>query len=378
MVNKGFCDGGHAKKIVQMLFFFFFGAQFLYVYSGYIVFQFINMVVGAFSFFYIYKFIHRNAFLLVICLAIFATLTTLISFKYKIGDVVFAITMPFFAMLLFLYRKELTLPAIIYACITTCYCGYAIIMGWDLNTQLFLSSSRNYISVLGIFSLYCVVISEAKNYIKFVLFILVFLVILYSGSRSAFISFLFVLFFWGVQFSKKHKLSFFCFFLLCLAFFLFIMQEYFSLVYDYIYNSLSVVRRLDAGELSDSGRYNVLKCYYDKLNIMSVFLGLDYFSNNTCSFLANGTDNPHNSFIRLYANLGFFSFVIIGFIIWSLFSLLLAGKYFLAGFLLCFVFRGGTDIIFFFQSWDAYLYSIMFISLPMFFLNGRGKEKLKH
>ncbi|MBE0395239.1 hypothetical protein ILP74_07100 [Citrobacter amalonaticus] len=153
--------------------------------------------------------------------------------------------------------------------------------------------------------------------------------------------------------------------------------NHFTEIYNYLYDSLGIVRRLSVGELSDTGRFDVIKCYYEKLDPLSILLGLDYLSNNQCSFLANGTDNPHNSFIRLFSNLGFFSFIIIILLFWSLLRTVLKKNYLVLSLMLCFILRGGTDILFFFQTWDAYLYSIIFISLPEVFFNMKGQDRIK-
>ncbi|WP_181573203.1 O-antigen ligase family protein [Enterobacter sp. ECC-175] len=360
-----------------ILFYLFFACQFSYVYSGLIAFQFLNMLLGAFSIFYIYPYLSRNGWFFIILLAVFSTLTTLLSLKFKFGDIAFAVTMPLFAGLISLHRHELKWPALAFCTFSVCYCGYAIIMGWDLNTALFLSSSRNYISVLGIFSFYCVVISTASNKLKVMFLVLVSLIILFSNSRSAFISFSLVLMFYICCNANKYRKTSFVLVSGVLIILPIVILNYTTEIYDYLYNSLGVVRRLSAGELSDTGRFDVIKCYYDKFDSFSLLLGLDYFASNTCSFLANGTDNPHNSFIRLYSNLGLFSLIIFYFLLWALIRLFCMREYLLFSFLLCFIARGGTDILFFFQSWDAYLYSLIFLSLPVFFFNAKGQEKSK-
>ncbi|WP_150546970.1 hypothetical protein [Citrobacter amalonaticus] len=364
-------------NVVKFLFASFFLSQFLYVYSGDIIFQLLNMLIGVLSFFYIYPYVSRYGWGYIILVTIFATLTTLLSLKFKFGDIIFAATMPFFAILLNLFRRELKWPALCFCILTICYCGYAIVMGWDLNTQLFQSSSRNYISVLCIFSFYCVVISSAQNTIKIILLILVSIIILYSNSRSAFISFSIVLLFYILKISSIFKKTSIVILLVMLAILPLLIINHFTEIYNYLYDSLGIVRRLSVGELSDTGRFDVIKCYYEKLDPLSILLGLDYLSNNQCSFLANGTDNPHNSFIRLFSNLGFFSFIIIILLFWSLLRTVLKKNYLVLSLMLCFILRGGTDILFFFQTWDAYLYSIIFISLPEVFFNMKGQDRIK-
>ncbi|GHA27621.1 hypothetical protein GCM10007082_29790 [Oceanisphaera arctica] len=149
-----------------------------------------------------------------------------------------------------------------------------------------------------------------------------------------------------------------------------------SEIYFYMYESFGVVKRLAVGSLTDSGRENVINCYSDIFDVKHLVFGLDAFNSNHCSYLANGTDNPHNSYIKMYGNLALFSFVIVFTLLWSIVSLLKRKDIVLLSILFCFLVRASTDIVFFFQSWDSYLWALIIISLPSFVFNRYGISRV--
>ncbi|PPL15522.1 hypothetical protein UN63_12215 [Oceanisphaera arctica] len=309
-------------------------------------------------------------------LVFFAVITTIISEKYKFGDIAFSISMPFFGAMMSLYRHQLRLPSLLFFFGVVIYCGRAMFLGLDLNTQLFNFSSRNYISVLIIFSFFSLYISTLSNRLKYVGVFISFVVVVLSDSRSGVISFSIVtlgvisLFFYN----SKMVGRFFIFFLL--FFVTFFIMIFSSEIYFYMYESFGVVKRLAVGSLTDSGRENVINCYSDIFDVKHLVFGLDAFNSNHCSYLANGTDNPHNSYIKMYGNLALFSFVIVFTLLWSIVSLLKRKDIVLLSILFCFLVRASTDIVFFFQSWDSYLWALIIISLPSFVFNRYGISRV--
>ncbi|WP_337221475.1 O-antigen ligase family protein [Vibrio cholerae] len=362
--------------VVSLLILSFFMFQFMYVKEGNILFQFLNMFIGMVSFFYVYRYIHLNAIIYLVVMACFSILTTIISVKYKVGDVAFALFMPMFGFLMVLYRNRLIIPSLIFCVGVIIYCGRAIYLGLDLNTELFSFSSRNYISVLAIFSFFTVCISCKNEKIKVVLLVFIFLLILFSDSRSAALSFIVVILAWIYHLWMRNVIIGFICALIIVATASYFIFYYGDDIYNTAIDTLGILRRLSSGGLGDSGRLNVIKCYYSEFGLDSFLLGLDAFDDNSCRFLANGSDNPHNSFIKMYANLGIFSFVVFFIIFLSILSFFKRKDIIMLSFLLCFLIRSGTDIIFFFQSWDAYLFAIFVIAMPKFFLNESGVMKI--
>ncbi|MBV7438483.1 hypothetical protein [Aeromonas sp. sif2416] len=334
------------------------------------------MFIGLISCIYVYRYINFYSIFYLMLMVVFSTFTTIVSEKYKVGDIAFSLLMPMFGFLIVLYRDRLIIPALIFCIGVIAYCGRAMLLGLDLNTDLFSFSSRNYISVLAIFSLFTVYISCKNEKINAVLFLLTFLVVLFSDSRSAILSFTVVIFGWMYQLWIRNVTVGLILAALVLVSLSYVFFLHGNEIYSYALDSLGTLRRLSVGGLGDSGRLNVISCYYSEFGFDSFFLGLDAFDSNSCRFLANGSDNPHNSFIKMYANLGLYSFIVISIIVFSVVSLLKRRDVILLSFLLCFLIRAGTDIIFFFQSWDAYLFAIFVIAIPKLFLNENGMIKM--
>lgn len=378
MKNNYFSLGKINGYVVSLLMLSFFMFQFMYVKNGNILFQFLNMFIGMVSFIYVYRYIHSHAFLYLVVMVCFSTFTTIISAKYKIGDIAFSLLMPMFGFLMVLYRDRLVIPALIFCVGVIVYCGRAIFLGLDLNTELFGFSSRNYISVLAMFSFFSVYISCKNEKIKTTLLVLTFLIILFSDSRSAVLSFIVVILAWIYHLWTRKVIVGFVLALLAIATVFYFLFYYGGDIYNSALDTLGILRRLSAGGLGDSGRFNVIKCYYSEFGVDSFLLGLDAFDGNVCRFLANGSDNPHNSFIKMYANLGLFSFAIFFVMFFSVLSFFKRKDIIMLSFLLCFLIRSGTDIIFFFQSWDAYLFAVFVIAMPKFFLNESGVMKISN
>ncbi len=364
------------EVVISFVFLLFFFSQFMYVRDGHILLQFFNMLIGLISFAYIYKYMSARSFIYLLLMVFFSTFTTIVSEKYKLGDIAFSLLMPLFGFFIVLYRDRLVIPALLFCVATIIYCGRAILLGLDLNTELFSFSSRNYISVLAIFSFFVVYISCRSENFKLLLFSGVFFVVLFSNSRSAVFSFSVVLI--GMLYSawSRNIVVSLVFGVVGVVGLSYVVIFYGNDIYNYSYDMLGIVRRLSVGGLGDSGRLNVINCYYSEFGFDSFLLGLDAFDGNVCRFLANGSDNPHNSFIKMYANLGLYSFIVISLIISSAVSLFKRKEFVLLSFLFCFLIRASTDIIFFFQSWDAYLFAIFVIAMPRFFLNESGVMKI--
>lgn len=376
MINNYFSLDKINGYVVSLLMLSFFIFQFMYVKDGNILFQFLNMFIGMLSFIYVYRYIHSHAFLYLMVMVCFSTFTTIISAKYKVGDIAFSLLMPMFSFLIVLYRDRLVIPALIFCVGVIVYCGRAIYLGLDLNTELFSFSSRNYISVLAIFSFFAVYVSCKNEKIKTILFVLTFLIILFSDSRSAVLSFIVVMLAWIYHLWMRNVIVGSVLALLSIATVSYFLFYYGNDIYNTAIDTLGILKRLSVGGLGDSGRFNVIQCYYSEFGVDSFLLGLDAFDGNVCRFLANGSDNPHNSFIKMYANLGLFSFAVFFVILFSMLSFFKRKDIIMLSFLLCFLIRSGTDIIFFFQSWDAYLFAIFVIAMPKFFLNENGIMKI--
>ncbi|WP_341536107.1 O-antigen ligase family protein [Aeromonas veronii] len=212
--------------------------------------------------------------------------------------------------------------------------------------------------------------------IKTILFVLTFLIILFSDSRSAVLSFIVVMLAWIYHLWMRNVIVGSVLALLSIATVSYFLFYYGNDIYNTAIDTLGILKRLSVGGLGDSGRFNVIQCYYSEFGVDSFLLGLDAFDGNVCRFLANGSDNPHNSFIKMYANLGLFSFAVFFVILFSMLSFFKRKDIIMLSFLLCFLIRSGTDIIFFFQSWDAYLFAIFVIAMPKFFLNENGIMKI--
>ncbi len=357
------------NKIIPLVFILFFFIQFYNVYEHSIYLQFLLMLIGLISFLFVYKDISRNGYFLLVTLLIFSIITTILSQKLKFGDIIYSVAMPVFGYLIIAYKDKLITPAIIYCMSVILYCSYHIYSGSNLNTEIFLSSSRNYISVLAIFSYYVVFISSNNNLLKTILFIGVAIIIIFSNSRSGLISLVILLsgialnYFLSMKSSKTILLL-----ILPFIFILIFISTQSSLLSDIFLT----IKRLQVAGLSDPGRQAVITCYMDNMNVQSFLFGID-FNNHNCSFLANNHDNPHNSFIRLYGNLGLGFYIILYLLIMSFLNLIKSRNIILAFFLLTFIFRGSTDIIFFFQSWDAYIFSLIIFANQHLFLNKRLK-----
>lgn len=355
-----------ANKITPFIFLLFFSIQFYNVYNHSIFLQFLLMLIGLLSFLLVYKHISKNGYWTLIFLLVFSVITTILSQKFKLGDIIYSIAMPIFGYLIVIYKDKLKGPAIIYCMSVILYCGYHIYIGSNLNTELFLTSSRNYISVLAIFSIYTVFISNNNNKLKISLLVGISLVIVFSNSRSGLISLAilligFVLNFFITIKSPKVRVLLLALSILSIVIFYYIQSNLLSDIF-------LTIKRLQAAGLSDPGRQAVITCYINNMDIQSFLLGID-FNNHHCSFLANNNDNPHNSFIKLYGNMGLGSYIIVYLLIISFVNLIRHKKITLAFFLLSFIFRGATDIIFFFQSWDAFIFSLIIIANQRLLLN---------
>lgn len=352
--------------LIGLIFVAFTCTQFLYVKEGAISLQAVGMLLGIISLFFSLR-IGGYRFLIFLCIiAIFSSLVTISSGRLKIGDVIFSFAMPSLAVVLNRNTRLVKPAAYIFFLIASTYCGYAIFSGADLNTELFDSSSRNYISVLAIFSSYLLYISNVKKIALFLCNATLFAIVVLSASRSGTIAFLLIILGYTLNYIWEKKSKVFLPLVLTISFSL-VCAFIFSAEIEGFFDELGVVQRVAAAGLHDDGRADVIECYYDNLSPLQLILGIDAGGGVGCSFLANGTDNPHNSFIRLASGLGFLAILYYIAIFCAAIKFATKAQFIILGYLLAFIMRGSTDIIFFFQTWDIYFYSILFIAFPFLF-----------
>lgn len=352
--------------LIGLIFVVFTSTQFFYVKEGAIYLQAICMLLGSISLFFSLR-IGGYRFLIFLCtIALFSSLVTILSGRLKIGDVIFSFAMPSMAVVLN-KNARLTKPAAyIFFLTSSIYCGYAIFSGADLNTELFYSSSRNYISVLAIFSSYLLYISNTRKAVLFLSNIALFVIVTLSASRSGTIAFLLIILGYISNYAWEKKSKIFLN-LIPIIFISLTCAFVFSEEIGDFYDGLGIVQRVAAAGLHDDGRANVIECYYNNLSPPQLIFGIDAGGGAGCSYLANGTDNPHNSFIRLASGLGFLAIFYCAAIFCAAVKFATKADFIALGYLLAFITRGSTDIVFFFQTWDVYFYSILFIAFPFLF-----------
>ncbi|WP_446527746.1 hypothetical protein [Photobacterium damselae] len=180
--------------------------------------------------------------------------------------------------------------------------AYNIFSGKNLNVDVFKYNSRNFISIILITLSMYVYLCDIKNKnVKNIIFILSFVICCFSFGRSGIFVSLMILFIYQFE-ARNFKVTILTVMLtlLILLFFWEDVSVYFQIALD----------RFENYGLVDSHRSDVLKCYYERLNVGNLFLGLNAYGNSVCGALAIGEYSPHNSLVYLTTNSGFISLII--------------------------------------------------------------------
>lgn len=123
-----------------------------------------------------------------------------------------------------------------------------------------------------------------------------------------------------------------------------------------LYENAEALERIRDRGFQDNAREEIVTSYISSLDLSRIVIGYNYNNNST---IHSYNDNPHNSYIKLHAYLGFFFFLFICFIIRSLWIYLQNKEYVLIISIIAILLRGFTDIIFL-NHFDFVLYLLVF------------------
>lgn len=328
--------------------------------SGLMIFAVLPSIIGLFLLVILYKDINK------FFIYVFIFISILILYTHIFWEMKFYQPLYFFFCSLtlgfFMSKGNIIKEfALCFFMVLACYFIYKFSTSVNLNTDVFNASSRNYISMLLIFSSLYVFYSTASPLVKNLVFFISFVLCFFAGGRSGVVtSFLIFLFF---QFEFKNKkylvLSLFCFIVGVFV----IYQEFNEEI------SLLIERFLNKG-IADEARGLVINCYINNFNINSIFFGLNSNQGDYCGTLAIGAYSTHNSMISLLTNSGVLSLVIFTPLIISLTH----KRYILEGvIILSYLARSLSDSILFYTYFDAIYWCYFFRVLSDFKISNRKR-----
>jgi hypothetical protein len=229
--------------------------------------------------------------------------------------------------------------------------------GEELNL-VFESASRNVFSVIAITStvlVYLITIKQNK-----LIYIwpaaITFLISVLSFGRSGIITSLILLLGLFFIYISKRGLKFR---LVLLFFFLFPCIFFIGLKFNelcFFFDNFDKFEHLIVNGFESNERSEVLSSYFNNLNFLNFFTGVNY---SNIFIFQHLEMNPHNSFIRFHHYAGFFSIIFFIYCLKALYS------YFRSTKVVFFIFfalllRGWTDAIFFFSFYDFLIYLLIF------------------
>lgn len=229
--------------------------------------------------------------------------------------------------------------------------------GEDLNF-VFDTASRNVFSVIAITSTLLVyLISIKQNEIIYIWpAAITFLISVLSVGRSGIITSLFLLLgLFYIYISKRglkfRLVLFFCILIPCIFIVVLKLNEL-----SFFFDNLDQLKHLTEDGFESTERSEVISSYFNNLNLLNVFTGLNY---SDIFILQHLEMNPHNSYIRFHHYVGFFSILIFFYCLRALYF------YFRSTKLVFFIFlalllRGWSDAIFFFSFYDFLIYLLIF------------------
>lgn len=257
--------------------------------------------------------------------------------------------------------------AVIYVFITNVYFIYLIYqyftIGLNLNTDVFFSNSSNYVSVYVIAGIALLHFSKVKASFFWIALTLGFFITFWSGSRSGILVYTVLLLYFLLKKSsvKKKVIGIILFFSIIYA------------VFNLIDFSNTIGKFEDKG-LDGDGRDNILSCYISHTNFLSLLVGND---SSVYECFPSNKANPHNSLISAHMWIGGFSFIIILLIVYCLYINVKNKRFDIVIFLLVFLVRGSTDVVFFFQPADFIFWYLIFTSFKNQQLNFNNHNSLQ-
>ncbi len=230
------------------------------------------------------------------------------------------------------------------------YMLYHVIIGSNLNEDVFKSGSRNYISVYGLVYTIIAILSCKNKFNKYcVIFVNLYIAMLAQG-RAGLISSLIVSFIFVLDKDIKYK---------------FIYYTLIASIVFYIFYSYNVIEfilsRFSEQGFGDTGRSDILTCYYDNFNLSNFFFGINYGGYDYCGTLAIGRYSLHNSFLSLYSFFGIFSFLIFIMIFLFFIFSIKDKNYINIILMLALLFRSFTDVVIFFTPID-FIFWVLILS----------------
>lgn len=248
-------------------------------------------------------------------------------------------------------RKIIYFPIIIISLFFT----YYILSGQDLN-NIFPHSSRNMISYIMITNASIVMIIEWRQYKKIVIWpsVLTLLFSLFAIGRSGIICSSFLLI--GVLFIKYNSFSFIKK-NIYLVYVVVPILLFIILGFDMIKQLYFLEKIINRG-IVDEARYNMIHAYLLHMDFKNILIGYNIESSHV--FIRNHL-NTHNSYINLHYHVGFIFFIVLYYLIRTLFKLFFNNRlYFFILFSL--LLRAGTDTILFHSQFDFLILFFILIS----------------
>ena len=218
-----------------------------------------------------------------------------------------------------------------------------------------LVASENFVSAFLLFNAVCVTVITYRQNNEIILFpsILCLIVSLMATGRTGIISsfiFLLGLIILKIQHVRKRFFR--------RAIYIFIVISLLSSVSTIlmIYENSEALARIRNRGFQDGARETIISNYLSNMDFTRIMIGYNYNENNV---IHSYGDNPHNSFIKAHAHLGFMFFVFLFYIGRSFFIYLNRKEYIYILSIIVLLIRGSTDIIFL-NHFDFVVYMLVF------------------
>lgn len=342
---------------MKLYWFLFLLCPLLNAITGAMIFNVIFMILGCTSFIYIKKF---SLYTIVTC--IFISAIILIVQYFSVMDDIFRPFLYFISSFISSYvfikarvYVKFQIESILLFIILLSYIYYHVFIGSDLNgSDVFEYFSRNYISIYSLFyfSIFCLCNVKNNKLIAFFL-ILNLLMICFTFSRSGILTSSMLIF--ALLFKDSFKLKWKISFLM-----LSILPMLILILYSDVYEIIS--DRIIKQGFGDTGRQDILSCYYNNFNLENFLFGINYNGNNYCGTLGVGSYSLHNSFLSLYSFLGIVSIIIFVFIFKTVWNLKNKTNLYLMFVFIIYLLRSSTDSVLFFSPFDFVFWLFFFYS----------------
>lgn len=119
--------------------------------------------------------------------------------------------------------------------------------------------------------------------------------------------------------------------------------------------TLDIYDKFNKKGMDNDGRGDIWTAYLSRMDFFNILLGIPIDE----AHKLDGFTNPHNSIIQLHSQIGVFAFVVVFYILRAIIRYLMKNP-FLAALLAILLFRGFTDIAFFFAHFDYVIYVLVF------------------